>query len=314
MSALDVLVCQNMEVFQATEADASAYDAAEAGRVLGDPSLVAPALEAGQVGFRCVHTAGKLGPQQAIPPPAAVVYPASVSAVSSALSAVGREHFARCPSLPQEVRAAFGEARAAEQEEARKGRAGGKDEWRRIGFLDFCADFCGKVGVRNRDPLRSGLAYWGGGVGHAAATSAGLAAAEAVLAMAATPLTSRRDRPQVQPGPGPSAAKYLPPTPGAPVPPGFAFFYDGYSAWICRCKYAHTHTQMGWMRMTSTEENYSSYSIRGRECIPHLHIRSIVSAHFFLPTNRLLLHSLCLQRRGLRLERPAQCPPAPERR
>lgn len=250
MSALDVLVCQNMEVFQATEADASAYDAAEAGRVLGDPSLVAPALEAGQVGFRCVHTAGKLGPQQAIPPPAAVVYPASVSAVSSALSAVGREHFARCPSLPQEVRAAFGEARAAEQEEARKGRAGGKDEWRRIGFLDFCADFCGKVGVRNRDPLRSGLAYWGGGVGHAAATSAGLAAAEAVLAMAATPLTSRRDRPQVQPGPGLSAAKYLPPTPGAPVPPGFAFFYDGYSAWICRCKYAHTHTQMGWMRMT----------------------------------------------------------------
>jgi len=239
LSELDAMTCHNIEVFQATEEDAEAFDSSEAFRLLG--TSTAKQVICGHVGFRCVHCfAGEDMPVATRRNTGRnVVYPASVGTISTALRRM-RDHFDCCEAMSEENKIAFADARREQEEQdaglgrrssCQKSGNNGPDEWRRIAFLDFCVDFCQRKDIINIQPQRSGLKYR---LPIAASSSAAVGAATGTSTAAMTrqglvPVAS------LPPGSIP-AATAVGMKKGQGMT-GFPFFSDGYGAWICRCEY-----------------------------------------------------------------------------
>ena len=148
LSEMDVLVCKNVEVFQATQEDVTESE-------MSNSSQTRVVID--QIGIRCVHCdrASFSAPENSI------IYPASISLMSSSLRILSEHHFPHCRSIPSHIKS---DMRLAEETEESRRRVasqgntvGEEDEWNRIALVDFCIDFCKTLNIINRQPGKSGI-------------------------------------------------------------------------------------------------------------------------------------------------------------
>eukprot|EP00980_Cylindrotheca_fusiformis_P011106 scaffold2553_cov138-Cylindrotheca_fusiformis.AAC.14 len=148
MSMEDSVACQNIELFEATPEDVE--DGQEESNVV-----------ARQVGIRCIHCAK-------LPPTASrsKVFPDSLGNIAETVRTVADNHLSACQRVPPEVREVCDRAankRAREQGgEGRIGEDEGNDR-DEMALIGYCVEFCHRLGVVNKQPHKSGIAFLDGG-------------------------------------------------------------------------------------------------------------------------------------------------------
>jgi len=146
LSHLDIIICQNVEVFQASSSDVSDHE------TYGGMSV-----NAGQIGLRCIHCARTPFAKADY----SAVFPASFGRVADSLRMMIDMHFKKCTSLPHhtktQVQQIQSAADARRMEASNNGRAGEEDEWNRIAFSDFCVNLCKSVNIVSRSPAQTGI-------------------------------------------------------------------------------------------------------------------------------------------------------------
>lgn len=137
MSSLDVITCQNAEMFQASAADVADHESSISGGM---------SVTVGQIGFRCIHCAKSPFAKAEF----SSIFPAAVGSVAASLNVMTEVHFNKCTNIPQHIRI---------QIQDKNNRRCGEDEeaWNRAAFVEFCVDLCKRENVVNRTPAQTGL-------------------------------------------------------------------------------------------------------------------------------------------------------------
>ncbi len=150
LSEMDVLVCKNVEVFQATQEDVTVSEMSSSSQMR---------VVINQIGIRCVHCDRAPFPA----PENSVIYPASISLMSSSLRLLSEHHFPHCRSIPSrtksDMRLAEETAESRRRVATQGNMVGEEDEWNRIALVDFCIDFCKTMNIINRQPGKSGIIF-----------------------------------------------------------------------------------------------------------------------------------------------------------
>lgn len=137
IAPLDVLTCQNVEMFQATAADVADHESSTSGGM---------SVTVGQIGFRCIHCAKSPFAKAEL----SSIFPAAVGSLVASLHVMTDVHFSKCTNIPQE-------AKLQMQDKDNRHRGDRDDEWHRAAFFNFSADLCKRESVVNRTPAQTGL-------------------------------------------------------------------------------------------------------------------------------------------------------------
>jgi len=127
----DLIACQNIEMFKATEDD-TVDRATEAGAVI-----------IGQVGIRCIHC----GVSPFARAQFSTVYPGSVGSLAASLRHMKDTHFRACERTPIEIMQRLAHLSHTDMMHKEDNTC----------FKNACFDLCNRVGIINRYPPRSGL-------------------------------------------------------------------------------------------------------------------------------------------------------------
>lgn len=134
LSPLDVITCQNVEVFKATAGDVADHE----GTVT---------VNKGQVGFRCIHCAKNPFAKAEY----SSVFPGSLGSLAASLQLMTKIHFSSCMALDQGTRSRLQAARDAFS-------YGDDDQaWFSEAFVEYALDKCKKMNIVNRYPPQTGL-------------------------------------------------------------------------------------------------------------------------------------------------------------
>lgn len=120
------------------------------------PPDVVAALEGGasaplttrQVGLRCSYCASSK------PDENNTIFPTTMASVASEVRRITENHLQKCESIPSEVREACVEAVKTSTDS----KPGEKDP-REMDLLDYCVGFCQHMGIVNKQPHKSGIAF-----------------------------------------------------------------------------------------------------------------------------------------------------------
>ena len=137
IAPLDILTCQNVEMFQATAADVADHESSTSGGM---------SVTVGQIGFRCIHCAKSPFAKAEL----SSIFPAAVGSIVASINVMTDVHFSKCTNILQHVKLQI-------QDKNGRGRGEGDEEWHRASFVNFCVDLCKREGVINRTPAQTGL-------------------------------------------------------------------------------------------------------------------------------------------------------------
>ena len=144
----DGVVCQSLELFEASPEVAADFDGSRSG---GTP--VVPK----QVGVRCAHCATS----PAASSDYSCLFPGSLGAVSAIVRQIAENHLTTCRMVPHEIRDACKTYAKRRHEAAnQEGRnAADEDERSRMALLDYCVGVCQHFGIINKQPHKTGIAF-----------------------------------------------------------------------------------------------------------------------------------------------------------
>lgn len=146
ISPEDSVVCQSIELFEATPSHAAEYDASRSG---GTPVVVR------QVGIRCIHCR-KLPMSSA---PYSTVFPSSLGSIAASVRLVADNHLSTCRMAPPDLRDACDRAAKRRQAAGSSEGRGHDEERNQFALLDYCVGFCQHMGIVNKQPHKTGIAF-----------------------------------------------------------------------------------------------------------------------------------------------------------
>ena len=136
LSPLDVITCQNVEVFKASAADVADHE--------GSSGMT---VHKGQMGFRCIHCAKNPFAKAEY----SAVFPGSLGRVAASLHLMTKFHFQNCATLNQETRNHLQSIRSTfhptEEDE----------EWYNDAFVEHSLEVCKRMNIANRSPPQTGI-------------------------------------------------------------------------------------------------------------------------------------------------------------
>eukprot|EP00557_Chaetoceros_sp_GSL56_P009684 CAMPEP_0176477834 /NCGR_PEP_ID=MMETSP0200_2-20121128/853_1 /TAXON_ID=947934 /ORGANISM="Chaetoceros sp., Strain GSL56" /LENGTH=1011 /DNA_ID=CAMNT_0017873709 /DNA_START=329 /DNA_END=3364 /DNA_ORIENTATION=+ len=134
MAQVDILVCQNVEMFTASEQEVTSLNMMDHSRH-GNVAV-------GQIGFRCIHCATNLEANLQC----ASIFPASLSSLASSLRQMSWYHFPSCPFLSSTLKRNFSQL------------THGVSPFQCMDSLEqYCSTLCEKLGLDNTYPVKSGI-------------------------------------------------------------------------------------------------------------------------------------------------------------
>lgn len=149
----DAVACQSVELFEASPENAADFDASRSG---GTP--VVPR----QVGLRCAHCATSPMASSNY----STIFPTSLGAVAGNIRLIADNHLSTCRMAPPEVRETCGRTAKRRQEESEGRNATEDDDRSRMALLDYCVGFCQHMGIINKQPHKTGIAFADGEFPH----------------------------------------------------------------------------------------------------------------------------------------------------
>lgn len=150
LSQDDAVACQNIELFEASPEHVAEFDASRTG---GMPVVLR------QVGIRCMHL-----PKGGMDATASysTAFPPSLGAIAASVRMIADHHLAIDRHVPPEVRSVC--ERAAKKRQSMGATPEGRalqeeDERARMALLDYCVGFCQHMGIMNKQPHKTGIAF-----------------------------------------------------------------------------------------------------------------------------------------------------------
>ena len=148
LSELDIITCQNVEVFQAKSEDV--VDCLSRSSHEG-------MINTGQIGLRCLHC----GSTPFAKADCSTVFPGSIGSIAASLRKMAEIHFSHCALTPSTVKEKVDRARRSLEDwsfgKGRIGKISESDDSFRLNLITFCVELCNNAGLINRRPTRSGI-------------------------------------------------------------------------------------------------------------------------------------------------------------
>ena len=138
ISSLDLITCQNVEVFKASAGDVADHQ--------GSSGMT---VNKGQVGFRCIHCSKNPFAKAEY----SSVFPGSLGSVAACLQLMTKVHFERCMGLDPNTRNQLQAARNSFRHQQ------DDEEWYSEAFVEYALEVCKRLNIINRVPPQTGLVF-----------------------------------------------------------------------------------------------------------------------------------------------------------
>jgi len=151
MSEGDAMACQGIEVFEASETEAS------------DEELLSqlPTLTAGNIGIRCSYCANSSSSSDAASPKEMTVFPASMETMADSVRILSESHLGKCRLIPSSARESHRQAAEKRKinNEQERGSSWQEDERSLLALREWCHRFCQRQGIVDKGPNGAGLIF-----------------------------------------------------------------------------------------------------------------------------------------------------------